>query len=364
MAEPIEASSSVQNRRESAPVQQGAPVTQSSNAPRGQSFAGTAGWAGPGESLSFSRETSGYLPAARTPLVEPFQQAWGAAPGPQARAAAGGGQAFAAAGGGQAFAAAGQQPAVDQLAQNVNQLRQNINQLGGNTPAPPMPNADTAVGNNNQMAQNMNQMMNQMMQTMTQMMTQMMQMMTQMMNQMMNGMNGGNNQNNNNQNNKKIDGNNNQNNNNNNNNGTTPINNLPALKRPNGLNEIINTFGQAGTNQTTMKMPAGPGGKMINVTCNGKIADRMKAAFEEIKAAGLSDNIKSFDGCFNNRAKRGGSSKSTHAWGIAFDLNASQNPMGSTKQTEGQRKLAAIFEKYGFYQLPNDPMHFQYCRGY
>lgn len=138
----------------------------------------------------------------------------------------------------------------------------------------------------------------------------------------------------------------------------------PVAGRPNGLNQIISTFGQPGTNQVTTKMPAGPGGKMIDVTCNAKIADKMKGAFEEIKARGLSDQIHSFDGCFVNRDKRGGSGKSTHAWGIAFDVNASENPQGSTWQTEGQRQLAQVFEKYGFHQIPNDPMHFQYATGY
>lgn len=148
--------------------------------------------------------------------------------------------------------------------------------------------------------------------------------------------------------------------------GTVPVTNSAGdvKDRPNGLQEIIATFGQPGTNQVTMQMPAGPGGKMISVTAHKAIIGKMKAAFEEIKARGLSGLIKSFDGAFNNRNKRGGSTKSTHAWGIAFDINAAENPMGSSRQTAGQRQLAAIFAKYGFYQLPNDPMHFQYATGY
>jgi len=142
------------------------------------------------------------------------------------------------------------------------------------------------------------------------------------------------------------------------------VDNTPVAGRPNGQAEITKAFGAPGTNQTTVQMPAGPGGKMISVTCNAKIAGKMKAAFEEIKASGLSNCIKSFDGCFNNRNKRGGSSKSTHAWGIAFDINAGSNPMGRSTMTGDQQRIAAIFKKHGFYQLPNDPMHFQYCTGY
>jgi len=138
----------------------------------------------------------------------------------------------------------------------------------------------------------------------------------------------------------------------------------PVKDRPHGLDEIKKTFGQPGTNQVTVKMPAGPNGKMIDVTCHAKIADKMKAAFQEIKDKGLSSLIHSFDGCYCYRNKRGGSTLSTHAWGIAFDINASENPMGSTHQTAGQKQLAEVFQKYGFYQLPTDPMHFQYCTGY
>ncbi|MDQ7826919.1 MAG: M15 family metallopeptidase [Candidatus Eremiobacteraeota bacterium] len=137
-----------------------------------------------------------------------------------------------------------------------------------------------------------------------------------------------------------------------------------AKDRPNGLKGIKEEFGAPGKNQVTTKMPAGPDGKMINVTCHEKVADRMKAAFEEIKAKGLSDNIDSFDGCYNYRNKRGGSSLSIHSWGIGFDINAGANPMGSSRQTAGQRELAQVFEKYGFHQLENDPMHFQFATGY
>ncbi len=218
-----------------------------------------------------------------------------------------------------------------------------------------------AQGNNAnnpmQMMQQFQQNMVQMMQGMMQMMSQMMQNMMQMMGGQNNPVNGGNNANN--------GGNNGGNNgvNNNQNNGGN-AGNFPAKDRPNGLGGITKTFGPPGSNQVSVKMPAGPGGKMINVTCNAKIADRMKAAFEEIKSSGLSNSIHSFDGSFNNRNKRGGSSKSVHAWGIAFDINAGSNPMGRSKMTADQSKIAAVFKKYGFYQLPNDPMHFQYATGY
>jgi hypothetical protein len=142
------------------------------------------------------------------------------------------------------------------------------------------------------------------------------------------------------------------------------VGSLPPLERPHGRAEIERVFGARGTNQVTTSMAAGPGGRMVSVTCHRLIAPRLQAVFAEIRAQGLSQHIRTFDGCFNNRNKRGGSTPSTHAWGIAVDLNASQNPMGSSNMTAGQRQLATIFQRYGFYQLPNDPMHFQFCTGY
>jgi len=136
------------------------------------------------------------------------------------------------------------------------------------------------------------------------------------------------------------------------------------VKLPNGRAEIEKMFGPAGKNQTTVKMPAGPGGKMVNVTCNQKIASRLNDVFQEIKSQGLSNEIKGFDGCYNYRSKRGGKNLSTHSWGIAVDINAGSHPMGSSRQTKGQKAIAEVFKKHGFYQLPNDPMHFQFCRGY
>lgn len=144
----------------------------------------------------------------------------------------------------------------------------------------------------------------------------------------------------------------------------TAVGSVPPLTRPTGRAAIERTFGAAGTNQVTVQMAAGPNGSTKSVTCHRLLASRFKAVFDEIKALGLSHYIKSYDGCFVNRNKRGGSNPSTHAWGIAIDINASANPMGSSVTNAGQQKLAEVFNKYGFYQLPNDLMHFQYCRGY
>ena len=137
-----------------------------------------------------------------------------------------------------------------------------------------------------------------------------------------------------------------------------------APRRPHGLREIQNTFGAPGRNQVRVQMPAGPGGRMIPVTCHRLIAGQLRAAFQEIRDRGLSQHIRSFDGSYNYRAKRGGRSLSVHSWGIAVDLNAGSHPMGRSRQTPGQRQIAEVMRRHGFHQLRNDPMHFQYATGY
>jgi peptidoglycan hydrolase-like protein with peptidoglycan-binding domain len=144
-----------------------------------------------------------------------------------------------------------------------------------------------------------------------------------------------------------------------------------GLSRPDGLAAIRRVFGEPGTNIVTTSMRAGPGGAVIAVTCHRKIAGVLAAVFADIHAAGMSDHIKSFDGCYCYRRKRGSSgSWSTHAWAIAVDVNVAWNPMVSNRKdmkvSGDQKVLVPFFEKHGFYWGGNfnDPMHFQYCTGY
>jgi peptidoglycan hydrolase-like protein with peptidoglycan-binding domain len=147
----------------------------------------------------------------------------------------------------------------------------------------------------------------------------------------------------------------------------TPDAGTGDLGRPNGYNAIVKTFGEPGTGIITTSMPAGHGGKMISVSCHKKIADKLRAVFEDIKKDGKSEHIRTWDGCYVFRKKRSGSGYSTHSWGIAVDVNASDNPMvKNAKTSDDQRVLVPYFERHGFYWGGhfNDPMHFQYCTGY
>ena len=142
------------------------------------------------------------------------------------------------------------------------------------------------------------------------------------------------------------------------------------FQRPSGLTELQKVFGKPGTSIGTFAMRAGAGGKLINVPCHKKVGPVLQKVFDDIFAAGLSSHIHSYDGCYVYRTKRKSSKAwSTHAWGIAIDINASTNAMTSKanmKVSDSQKKIAPYFEKHGFYwgAAFGDPMHFQYCTGY
>jgi hypothetical protein len=52
----------------------------------------------------------------------------------------------------------------------------------------------------------------------------------------------------------------------------------------------------------------------------------LEDTLKELIANNLHGEIRTFDGIFNIRPKRGSAGISTHAWGIAIDLNAKWNP--------------------------------------
>jgi hypothetical protein len=143
-----------------------------------------------------------------------------------------------------------------------------------------------------------------------------------------------------------------------------------GFKRPDGLSEVVGVFGQPGKNLGTFAMKCGVGGELKTVTAHKLVGPLFQQVFEAIAAAGMSHHIQSYDGIYNYRTKRATSSNwSTHAWGIAIDLNASSNPMKTVATmsiSDSQQALAPFFEQAGFYWGKNfgDPMHFQYCTGY
>jgi len=98
------------------------------------------------------------------------------------------------------------------------------------------------------------------------------------------------------------------------------------------------------------------------IYCNRDLIKPLEKALSNVIERGLVDQIKSWDGCFNIRSKRGGSTYSLHSWGIAFDINAATNGFG--KMPTMSKELVACFKDAGFdwggdWKSKPDGMHFQ-----
>ena len=97
------------------------------------------------------------------------------------------------------------------------------------------------------------------------------------------------------------------------------------------------------------------------IYCNKDLVIPIQKAFMNILTRGFVDELKTWDGCFNIRQQRGGSSWSLHSWGIAVDVNAQWNSLGSVPTlSEGFIKCFtdAGFDWGGKWKRP-DGMHFQ-----
>lgn len=95
--------------------------------------------------------------------------------------------------------------------------------------------------------------------------------------------------------------------------------------------------------------------------CNRAMIEPLTKAFNNIISRGLISQLKTWDGCFNIRKKRGASSQSLHAWGVAIDINAAWNGFG--KKPTMSPELVRCFTDAGFdwggvWSKP-DGMHFQ-----
>jgi hypothetical protein len=98
--------------------------------------------------------------------------------------------------------------------------------------------------------------------------------------------------------------------------------------------------------------------------CNRAMIEPLTKAFNNIISRGLINQLKTWDGCFNIRKKRGATSQSLHAWGIAIDINAAWNPFG--KKGNMSPELVKCFTDAGFdwggtWSKP-DFMHFQLAK--
>lgn len=97
------------------------------------------------------------------------------------------------------------------------------------------------------------------------------------------------------------------------------------------------------------------------VYCNKDLVKPLEQAFKNIVDRGLAGQLKTWDGCFNIRAKKSGLSASLHSWGLAIDINAAWN--GFKQKPTMSKELVACFKDAGFAWggdwLVKDGMHFE-----
>ncbi|MBP8110710.1 MAG: M15 family metallopeptidase [Agitococcus sp.] len=97
------------------------------------------------------------------------------------------------------------------------------------------------------------------------------------------------------------------------------------------------------------------------IYCNKDMVKPLALAFQNLIKTGFVKELKTFDGCFNIRQKRGSKSASLHSWGVAIDVNAAWNGFG--KKPTLSAGFVKCFTDSGFdwggvWSKP-DGMHFQ-----
>lgn len=95
--------------------------------------------------------------------------------------------------------------------------------------------------------------------------------------------------------------------------------------------------------------------------CNRDLVRPLSQALLNVINRGVIEQLKTWDGCFNIRKKRGAVSASLHSWGVAIDINAAWNRFGEkpTATAEFVKCFTdAGFDWGGAWSKP-DGMHFQ-----
>jgi len=147
----------------------------------------------------------------------------------------------------------------------------------------------------------------------------------------------------------------------------------PSIVAPSGLTEMRAMFGAPGSAPCSAGRARLPeplslsGGKTITaLPCHVKLEELFTHVFYDIREKGYWPLLRTIDGIYNPRKKTSSDQWSTHAWGIAVDLNAATNGFG--KKGDMDPRIIDVFTMHGFtwggvWKVP-DPMHFQFARNY
>lgn len=102
-----------------------------------------------------------------------------------------------------------------------------------------------------------------------------------------------------------------------------------------------------------------------HVRCHRTIMPLLAGAMRELERMGLIGLVHTYDGCWVPRVMRTNTTViSRHAYGIAIDINASENGLGRVPTQD--RRLVEVMKRWGFawggHFLNPDGMHFEFVR--
>ncbi len=103
------------------------------------------------------------------------------------------------------------------------------------------------------------------------------------------------------------------------------------------------------------------------ILINKEFKAKLFVALTNIERAGLQHEIKTFDGCYNERSVRGMDSTSLHAWAMAIDINAATEKLAQ-QSTNFSGQFIAIMKAAGLFwggdfKSRLDSMHFALYNG-
>lgn len=103
---------------------------------------------------------------------------------------------------------------------------------------------------------------------------------------------------------------------------------------------------------------------MARIYCNRDMAAALTLALENVVERGLAGDVETFDGCLMVRDVRGEpGALSAHAYALAIDLNAKENPLGGP--VAFSREFVKCFTDAGFDWggdfKRKDGMHLSFC---